>query len=105
MVLAIPALVLALRRLSARQLQLLGLALTTAGVVGLLVFIAQDLTRWLRTVPPDFRRYSLQRILFAVGTNTDVPLVQVATVGAICWIAGLLRNKRERSLNQARLLS
>jgi hypothetical protein len=93
MMMAIPPLIVALRRLSAKQLQLLGLTLTTAGVAGVLVFIGQDLTRWLGTVPPDSRRYLFQRILFAVGTNTDVPLVQVAAVGAICWIAGMRRNK------------
>jgi hypothetical protein len=33
-------------------------------------------------VPPDFHRYSFQRILFAIGTNPDVPLIQVAAAGA-----------------------
>jgi hypothetical protein len=93
-VVAIPALLMVLRRLSPKQLWLLGLTLTTAGTVGLLVFIVQDLTRWLRTVPPEFRRYSFQRILFAIGTNPDVPLVQVAAAGAVCWIVAILRNKR-----------
>ena len=93
-VVAIPLLVLALRRLPPKQLRLLGLALTTAGVVGLLVFVVQDLVRWLSTAPPDFRRYSFQRILFAIGTNPDVPLVQVAAAGAFCWIVGILRHKR-----------
>jgi hypothetical protein len=92
-VVAVPALVMVLRRLSPKRLWLLGLALITTGGVGLLVFVVQDLTRWLRTVPPEFRRYSFQRILFAIGTNPDVPLVQVAAVGAVCWIVGILRNK------------
>jgi hypothetical protein len=96
-VVAVPALVVALRRLTPKQLRLLGLALTTAGVVGLLVFIVQDLARWLRTVPPEIRRYSFQRILFAIGTKPDVPLVQVAAAGAVCWIVGILRNKRDHS--------
>jgi hypothetical protein len=96
-VVAVPAMVLVLRRLTSKQLRLLGLTLTTAGVAGLVVFIAQDLARWLATVPPDFRRYSFQRILFAIGTNPDVPLVQVAAAGAVCWIVGVLRNKRNDS--------
>jgi hypothetical protein len=94
---ALPALVFVLRRLTSKQLRLLGLVSATAGVVGLLVFIVQDLARWLSTVPPDFRRYSFQRILFAIGTNPDVPLVQVAAAGAVCWIVGVLRNKRNDS--------
>ena len=96
-VVAVPALVVVLRRLTPKQLRLLGLAFTTAGVVGLPVFIAQDLARWLRTAPPEVRRYSFQRILFAIGTNPDVPLVQVAAAGAVCWIMGILRNKRNDS--------
>ena len=92
---AVPALVMTLRRLSPKQLRLLGLTLTTAGMVGLPVFIVQDLTRWLRTVPPEFRRYWFQRVLFALGTNPDVPLVQVAATGAVCWAVGTLRNKRK----------
>jgi hypothetical protein len=94
---SIPPLVMALRRLTPQQLRLLGLALTTAGVVGLVVFVVQDLARWLSTAPPDFRRYSFQRILFAIGTNPDVPLVQLAAAGAVCWIVGRLRNKRSDS--------
>jgi len=93
-IVAVPSLVIVLRRLTPKQLRLLGLALTTASVVGLLVFIAQDLARWLSTVPPDFRRYSLQRMLFAIGTNPDVPLVQVAAAGAVCWMVGIIRSKR-----------
>jgi hypothetical protein len=93
-VVAVPALVMTLRRLAPRQLRLLGLTLTLAGGVGLLVFIVLDLGMWLRTVPPDFRRYSVQRILFAIGTSPDFPLLQVVAVGAICWIVGILRSKR-----------
>ena len=95
-VVAVAILVLALRRLSAEQLRLLGSALTSVGVAGLLVLIGWDLSRWLETIPPDFRRYSFQRILFAIGTNYEVPLVQVAAVGAVCWIVGVLRKKQRR---------
>jgi hypothetical protein len=96
-VVAVPALVMLLRRLTPKQLRLSGLALTTAGMVGLLVFVVQDLVRWLSNVPPDFRRYSFKRILFAIGTNPDVPMIQVAAAGAVCWIVGILRT---RGMNQ-----
>jgi hypothetical protein len=91
---AVGILVLVLHRLTAKQLRLLGSASTSAGVVGLLVFIGWDLTSWLGTVPPDFHRYSFQRVLFAIGTNPDVPLVQFTAAGAICWIVGALRKKQ-----------
>ncbi len=92
--LAVAALVVVLGRLTPEKLRLLGLASTAMGVIGLLAFIGWDLNSWLGTVPPDYRRYSFQRILFAIGTNTDVPLVQVAAAGAVCWIVGTLRTKR-----------
>jgi hypothetical protein len=98
-VLAIAALALVLRRLSPEQLRVLGMALTATGLVGLLAFIGWDLTSWLGTVAPEFRRYSFQRILFAIGTNSDVPLVQVTAAGAVCWIAGAVRRRRNDSAN------
>jgi hypothetical protein len=50
-------------------------------------FPATPKTGWLRVVPPEFRRYSFRRIFFAIGTNPDVPLVQVTAAAAVCWIA------------------
>jgi hypothetical protein len=84
----------ALRRLTPKQLRLLGSAVTTTGAMGLLVFIGRDLNRWLGLLPPELHRYAFQRILFAVGTNTDVPLVQVIAAGAVCWVVGTFRKKR-----------
>jgi hypothetical protein len=84
----------ALRRLSARQLRVLGSAVAVTAGLGLLVFLGRDLSRWLGAVPPELHRYALQRVLFAVGTNSDVPLVQVIAAGAVCWVVGALREKR-----------
>jgi hypothetical protein len=94
---AAAALVVALHRLTARQLRLLGSALTAAGIVGLLVLIGWDLITWLGEVPPDLRRYTFQRILFTIGTNPDLPLLQVIAAGAVCWIVGLRRKTRNDS--------
>src|SRR4029077_2965040 len=88
------ALMVLIPSLKAQQLQLLGLASASAGLVGLSVFISWDLTRWLATAPPDFRRYSFQRILFTIGTNTDLPLIHLTAVGAVCWFVGTLRKRR-----------
>ena len=87
----------ALNRLTARQLRLLGSGLTAAGIVGLLVLIASDLITWLREVPPSLRRYTFQRILFTIGTNPDLPLLQVTAAGTVCWIVGLRRKPRNDS--------
>jgi hypothetical protein len=87
------AVVTALRRLGPEQLRLLGAVVTATGVMGLLVFIGRDLSSWLGTLP-ELRRYALQRILFVIGTNTDLPLVQVVAAGAVCWVVGVIRKKR-----------
>jgi len=87
----------ALRRLTARQLRLLGLASTAAGIVGLLVLITRDTISWLGTAPPELRRYTVQRILFPVGTNADLPLLQVTAAGAVCWVVGMRRKTRNDS--------
>jgi hypothetical protein len=87
------AVVTALRRLAPAQLRLLGSVVTVTGVMGLLVFIGRDLSSWLGPLPPEYRRYSLQRVLFAIGTSPDRPLVQVVAAGAVCWALGRLRKK------------
>jgi hypothetical protein len=103
MIVSAAVVVMLFHHLAVGRVRLLGLALTSAGVLGLLAFIGWDLIRWLRTVPPDFGRYSPQRILFAVGTNPDVPLVQVAVAGIICWIGASMRERKERgAVSQAR---
>jgi hypothetical protein len=88
------AVVAALRHLSPGRLRLLGSVVTATGVMGLLVFIGRDLSSWLGPLPPEYRRYALQRILFAIGTSPDRPLVQVVAAGAVCWALGRLREKR-----------
>jgi hypothetical protein len=93
-VVAVAAVMMAITRLSPGKLCFLGSLAIGTGTVGLLVFIGWDLANWLRMDPTDYRRYSFQRILFAIGTNTDVPLVQLTVAGAVCWFVGTLRNKR-----------
>jgi hypothetical protein len=84
----------ALRRLSARQLRVLGSAVAATAGMGLLVFLGRDLSRWLGAMPPELHCCAFQRALFTVGTNADVPLVQVIAAGAVCWAVGTIRGKR-----------
>jgi hypothetical protein len=86
-------------RLTPRQVRLLGMVSTLTGIAGLLIYIGWDLTTWLAVMPPDFGRYSLQRIVFVIGTQTDVPLVQFTVTGVTCWIAG---SRRARCVNNPR---
>jgi hypothetical protein len=93
-VVAVAVVLVAISRLSPAKLRFLGSLAIGTGTLGLLVFIGWELANWLIMVPTDYRRYSFQRILFAIGTNTDVPLVQLTVAGAVCWFVGTLRNKR-----------
>ena len=87
------AAVAAMRHLSPGRLRLLGAAVTVTGGTGLLVLVGRDLSRWLGALPPELRRYALQRALFVIGTSTDLPLVQAVAAGAVCWAVGLRRVK------------
>jgi uncharacterized protein YjeT (DUF2065 family) len=86
---ALAAFVQAFHRLRPNQLRHLGLVSTVVGAVALLVFISYDLFHWLGPAPDQLRRYIPQRLLFFLGTYTDVPLVQLTAAGMICWIAGI----------------
>ena len=90
----IGAAIVIVNRLTPRQVRLLGMVSTLAGMAGLLTYIGWDPTNWLAVMPPDFDQYSFRRILFVIGTQTDVPLVQFTVTGVACWIAGSRRARR-----------
>jgi hypothetical protein len=91
LVLLVPPTVWVMHRWSARRLWLTGIALTTAGVLGLVAVVGRDLLSWLSWVAPEQQRYLGQRMLYAIVTTTDLPLVQFTVVGMVCWIAGKRR--------------
>jgi hypothetical protein len=90
-VLLVPPMVWLVRHWPARRLWLTGIALTTTGVVGLATLVGHDLLNWFSWVPPEYQRYFGQRILYAIATATDFPLVQLTAAGMACWIAGKRR--------------
>jgi len=49
--------------------------------MGLLVLIKAELLTWYMDVSPAQQKYIGQRLLFVLGTKTDIPLVQVILVG------------------------
>jgi hypothetical protein len=91
LVLLLPPTVWMMRRWPARRLWLTGIALTTIGVVGLAALAGRDLLIWFSWTPPAYQRYVVQRILFAIATATDLPLVQLTVVGMVCWVVGKQR--------------
>jgi hypothetical protein len=93
-----------MRHWPARRLWLTGIALTTAGVVGLAALAGRDLLIWLSWTPPAYQRYFGQRILYAIATATDLPLVQLTLVGIACWVVGKYR-RATRNVPAADLLT
>ena len=90
--LAIAVVVLAAQSLARRQLQLLGSAAVSVGAVGLLACTGYDLSDWLSTVPEDCRQFGMQRVLFYLGTTTELPLLPLTMAGAVIWLIGRRRN-------------
>jgi hypothetical protein len=81
-------------------LVLVGCAVATLGAAGLAVVIGTELLTWYPAVPPSQQQYIGQRILYALGTNTDLPAVQLSLAGIALWLAAR-RRKRSVPLPQA----
>jgi hypothetical protein len=88
LVLLFPPMLWMIRHWPARRLWLTGIILTTIGVVGLAALAGRDLLIWLSWAPPEYQRYFWQRIVYAIATSTDLPLVQLIVVGMACWVVG-----------------
>jgi hypothetical protein len=82
----------------ALRLRLAGDVLSTAGLAALVIVIGRDLLSWLPAVGPAHQKYIAQRILYVLGTNTDLPVVQVIVAGvALQWTA----RRRKRAAARA----
>jgi hypothetical protein len=69
-------------------LVLAGCALAMLGVAGLALIIGAELWTWYPAVPPSQQKYIAQRILYALGTNTDLPALQITLTGIALLLAG-----------------
>jgi hypothetical protein len=79
-------------------LWLVGQALTALGLVALVVLVGRDLLTWYAAVSPDQQKYLAQRILYVLGTNTDLPVVQVLVAGVALRLAA---GRRQRGASRA----
>jgi hypothetical protein len=89
------AAVLAVKRLSPHTLLLAGRAASAVGLLSLFVLVGHDLLTWLGESPVEFRRYAFQRMVFCLGTNTDVPLLPLTMAGVVCWLIGKNQSRRK----------
>jgi hypothetical protein len=71
----------AVRKWPPLYLALAGPVVTVLGLMGLLVLIKGEVLTWYVDVSPDQQKYIGQRLLFVLGTKTDLPVVQVILVG------------------------
>ncbi len=60
-------------------------------LLALVLIAGYDLFRWLPDVPPAYRIYIGPRILRAIGTQTDLPALQVAGLGSALLLIGRRR--------------
>ena len=89
------AVLLAVKRSSPHMLLLGGRAAAAVGLLGLFVLVGYDLVTWLGDSPAEFRAYAFRRVVFCLGTNTDVPLLHLAVAGAVCWLIGRKQTRQK----------
>jgi hypothetical protein len=92
----LPLVVGAIRWWPARRLWLGARLGTAVAVAGLAVLIGVQTIAWLPTTRGEHRRYLPQRIVYAVATLPEVPLVQSLLACTACWIAA----RQRRSLHE-----
>jgi hypothetical protein len=97
LLLLLPSAVWAACRWSPRRLRLLGSTLVAVGTLGLAIVAIREAATWLPSVPDEQARYLPHRLIFVVASLTDVPLVQLALAGTVCYVVGRLRMARRQS--------
>jgi hypothetical protein len=84
----------AVRKWPPRCLRLVGLALIALGLAALAALVGRELLTWYPAVSPTQQKYLAQRILYVVGTSTDLPVVQVIVAGAVFRFVARSRKSR-----------
>jgi hypothetical protein len=92
----LPFAVWAVRKWPPRRLQIIGLALCAVGLVGVGILIVQELLTWYPSVSSEQQKYIVPRILYVLGTTTDLPVMQVFLAGISLWF---IARRRKRSLS------
>jgi hypothetical protein len=53
---------------------------------GHVIVLGGDLSRWLEQVPERYQPFWPRRLAYALGTKTDLPLVQALAAGVACLV-------------------
>lgn len=85
------------RRLSGPLLQDFGLGLILAGVCGLISVGAWEAATWLPHATDFQKQHLIQRYLFALVTQVDIPIIPVLLAGVWLGLAGYLKLQRSRT--------
>src|SRR6516225_5151807 len=92
----LPFVIWALRGWPPLRLRVIGHALWATGLLGLATFIGCELWSWSPSVSPERQKYIAHRILYVLGTNTDLPVIQVCLAGIALWFAAWRRKRGVR---------
>jgi hypothetical protein len=95
-----PIVLWAVRKWPTACLVLAGCALATLGAAGLAGLIGTELLTWYPAASPTQRLYVAQRVLYVLGTNTDLPAVQL-TLAGLALLLSARRRKRRVTLPKA----
>ncbi len=74
--------------LSPKQLRQFGIVFMSGGTLGVLGLGAYQFFTWLPSVSEFAKPYFLNRWAFVVITLTDVPVLELTLLGAICYVLG-----------------
>jgi hypothetical protein len=69
------------------RLRVAGYALSAIALVALATLIGRELTTWYPAATPIQQKYFGQRILYVLGTNTDLPVLQILLAGIVLCVA------------------
>ena len=96
-----PPAVLAVSSLPGKFVRRLGVGLIILGLVGGFAIAAWEIATWLPLANAWQRRFTVHRILFAVVTFIDVPILQILLVGIGLCLATRAESRTVRGTHNA----
>src|SRR5437868_4107453 len=89
----LPVAIWAIRQWPLRRLGVVGSVLSIGGLLALAIVCGRELLSWYPSVRPEQQKYLAARLLYVLGTNPDLPLVQILLAGSALWFAAWRRRR------------